>query len=212
MDPFDKLRVHTERSRSMDNTKPQYNLWFVFGWFGTVLTTFVLASITLVYISPEKVVIPINYDFKLYAALPQPNSETSEKITTSDARAKIVENFFLGYKSSLLIYSEYFIQVADKYYLDWRLLPAISMQESNGGKKIISNSYNPFGYGIYGDSVVRFSSWEEGIERVAKALREDYLNKGLDTPYEIMTKYTPPSLAKGGSWAKGVSSFMEELK
>ncbi len=196
----------------MDNTKPQYNLWLVFSWFGTVLTTLVLASITIVYISPEKVVIPINYDFTLYAALPQTNSETSEKIITSDARAKIVENFFLGYKSSLLIYSEYFIQVADKYYLDWRLLPAISMQESNGGKKIISNSYNPFGFGIYGDSVVRFSSWEEGIERVGKALREDYLNKGLDTPYEIMTKYTPPSLAKGGSWAKGVSSFMEELK
>ena len=86
------------------------------------------------------------------------------------------------------------------------------MQESNGGKKVINNSYNPFGYGIYGSLVIRFKSWEEAIERVGKALREDYLDKGFKNPYEIMVKYTPPSLAKEGAWAKGVTTFMEELR
>ncbi len=86
------------------------------------------------------------------------------------------------------------------------------MQESNGGKKVINNSFNPFGYGIYGTKVIRFNSWEEAIERVGRALREEYLNIGLKTPFQIMSKYTPPSLAKDGAWAKGVITFMEELR
>lgn len=86
------------------------------------------------------------------------------------------------------------------------------MQESNGGKKVIEGSKNPFGYGIYGGSVLSFDSFADAIGRVGKALREDYLNKGLTKPEQIMAKYTPPSLALGGPWAKGVSTFMEELR
>ena len=86
------------------------------------------------------------------------------------------------------------------------------MQESNGGKKVINNSHNPFGYGIYGGLVIKFASWDESIERVGRALREDYLNQGLKNPHQIMAKYTPPSLAKNGAWAKGVTTFMEELR
>jgi len=104
------------------------------------------------------------------------------------------------------------LYLKDKYNLDYRLMPSIAMQESNGGKRVIKNSNNPFGYGIYGSLVLKFNSWEEGIERVGKGLREDYLNEGLTSPYAIMTKYTPSSVAKGNAWAKGVSSFMEELQ
>ena len=124
---------------------------------------------------------------------------------------QIIEDFLKSYKSPLSPYSKNFIEVADKYNLNWRLLPAIAMQESGGGKKVIADSYNPFGYGIYGKLVTRFQSWEAAIERVGRGLREDYLNQGLKTPYQIMTKYTPPSLAKGNAWAKGVSSFIAEL-
>ncbi len=99
-----------------------------------------------------------------------------------------------------------------KYGLDYKLLPSVAMQESNGGKKVIADSFNPFGYGIWGKQVKKFSSYEEAIERVGRGLREDYLDQGLDTPEKIMPKYTPPSVAKGGPWAKGVSSFMEELR
>lgn len=196
----------------MDNLKPQINVWFVGTWFATSLTTLIFSLVFMVYISSTKIITPVSQDFKLYAALPQSETEIVEDINYIDGRAKIIENFFKDYKAPLSIYSSSFIQVADKYKLDWRLLPSIAMQESNGGKRVINNSYNPFGYGIYGKLVVRFTSWEEAIERVGKALREDYLNKGLKTPYQIMAKYTPPSLEKGGTWAKGVSSFMEELR
>lgn len=190
------------------DTKPL----FVAVWFGAAITTLIFGLLMLVYLTTTKVVLPQNHHFKLYAALPQISSQTSDTIDKADARAKIIKNFFKDYDSLLSDYGDVFIQVADKYSLDYRLLPAIAMQESNGGKKVVKNSKNPFGWGIYGSLVIRFNSWEEAIERVGRALREDYLNQGLKTPHQMMSKYTPPALAKGGIWAKGVTSFMEELR
>lgn len=181
-------------------------------WFGSALTSLFLAVILLVYTSVPRVEVSTNQNFKLYSALPSSSQEFIGEIGFNDARARIVEDFFKGYNSPLVNQARKFIEVADKYVLDFRLLPAISMQESNGAKRMIKNSYNPFGFGIYGSRAVRFESFEDGIEVVGKSIREDYLNIGLKTPFEIMTKYTPPSLSKGGAWAKGVTHFMEELK
>lgn len=190
----------------------KFNLWFLTAWFGASCTCLIFSLLFLFYLSTPKVVQQSVQSFKLYAALPEGGLAVKEDIGAVDARAKIIENFFKDYNSPLANHSQTFISVSDKYKLDWRLLASISMQESNGGKRVINNSYNPFGYGIYGKLVTRFNSWDEAIERVGRALREDYLNKGLNTPTQIMAKYTPPSLAKGGPWAKGVSSFMEELR
>ena len=196
----------------MDNHRPQFNVWFLIGWYGTTVTSLVFASLLTIYISTAKVVKPVGQSFRLYAALPQTNTQVSDEIEKTDARAKIIENFLTGYKSPLAKYSNNFVEIADKYNLDYRLLPAIAMQESNGGRKVINDSFNPFGYGIYGSMKLKFNSWDEAIERVGRALREDYLNMGLTTPEKIMAKYTPPSLEKGGVWAKGVSSFMLKLR
>ncbi len=43
-------------------------------------------------------------------------------------------------------------------------------------------------------------------------LSHKYIDIGLDTPEKIMAKYTPPSLEKGGPWAKGVNQFMSDLE
>ncbi len=185
---------------------------FVAAWFGAASISLVFSMLLLFYISAERVVLPKDQNFKLYAAIPLNNSAISQVIKRDDGRSRIIEDFFKSYQSPLAQQSSAFVKIADKYNLDYRLLPAISMQESLGGKKVIGNSHNPFGYGIYGNLVVKFSSWEEAIERVGRALKQDYLDKGLTTPAQIMAKYTPPSLEKGGVWAKGVSSFMEELR
>lgn len=184
----------------------------VIAWFGTTLTGFLFASIFYIYISATVTSIPKANTYQLYLALPPKQAETADGIVSSNGRIKAVEEFFKGYKSILAGEATTFISVADKYQLDWKLLPSISMQESNGGRRMIADSHNPFGFGIYGSKVIKFSSFEEGIETVGKALRENYLNEGLHTPEQIMAKYTPPSLAKGGTWAKGVRSFMEELR
>lgn len=196
----------------MDTVNKQASIWFVAAWFSTAATTLIFSLTLTFYLTNVKIVKPEVQNFKLYAALPKSETFITDEIGSADGRAKIIEDFFNAHKSPLSSYGNTFIQVADKYNLDYRLLPAISMQESNGGKKVIADSFNPFGYGIYGALVTKFNSWEGAIERVGKALREDYLNQGLKTPHQIMAKYTPPSLAKEGAWAKGVSSFMEELR
>lgn len=185
---------------------------FVFLWFIAAYLALIFAIFSVTYLSSTRQFTSQSQNFKLYAALPETSIQVQDTIVKEDARAKIVADFFKGYNSPLQAFAQVFIQVADKYSLDYRLLPAISMQESNGGKKIINNSFNPFGYGIYDSNVLKFASYEEAIERVGKGLRNDYFDQGLTTPESIMAKYTPPALSKGGNWAKGVSSFMIELR
>ena len=185
---------------------------FAFSWFMCSLVTLIFSTLLLFYISfPQKISFSPN-QYRLYQALPQNKFYINEKINFRDARSLIVEDFFKSRSSPLAEFSADFVAVSDFYQLDFRLLPAISMQESNGGKKIPEGTYNPFGYGIYGSKKVHFEDFGDAIETVGKALREDYLNEGLRNPEQIMAKYTPPSLAKGGAWAKGVNQFMDELR
>lgn len=59
-----------------------------------------------------------------------------------------------------------FVLVAEKYGLDWRLLPAIGIRESSGGKAACG--YNPFGWGSC--KLSNFSSYEQAIEALGKNL------------------------------------------
>jgi hypothetical protein len=130
-------------------------------------------------------------------------------VTTGDARAKNLKQFFRKYNSDLYDYAEFIVETSDKYQFDYRLLPAIAMQESTLCKFIPENSYNCWGWGIYGDLTTRFSSYEEGIETVAQGLKKYYIDEGYLTASAIMEKYTPPSK---GSWARGVNTVLGWLE
>lgn len=121
----------------------------------------------------------------------------------------MIRQFLAKYNSPLLPYAENIVKAADTYKLDFRLLPAIAMQESNLCLKIPENSYNCWGYGIYGGKITKFTDYPEAINTVSKALSQHYKNQGLKSPEEIMTKWTPSS---NGSWANGVNYFMQELR
>jgi hypothetical protein len=152
--------------------------------------------------------------YRLFKSIPSFGTDqvVIETKAGKDARAALVRKFFKGYNSPLEKLSDYIVLQADTYDIDYRLIPAISMQESTGCKFIPDDSYNCWGYGIYGDKVLRFSSFEEGIERVSRGLRKDYYDHGLDTPAQIMAKYTPPSISLGGPWAQGVYYFFNEIE
>ncbi len=124
----------------------------------------------------------------------------------SDARSLLLKQFLAKYNSPLAPYSTLLVQVADKYSLDYRLLPAIAMQESNLCKKLPKKSdYNCWGFGIYGTKRTGFTDYQDAITTVAKTLSQDYIQQGLTNPDEIMKKYTPGS---NGSWAHSVNYFM----
>lgn len=126
-----------------------------------------------------------------------------------DARVANLKHFFRKYNSPLYDEAEKIVAVSDRYEFDYRLLPAIAMQESTLCKSIPKNSHNCWGWGIYGTTVTRFASYEEAIETVARGLRKHYIDKGLTTTSAIMSKYTPSS---NGSWAQGVNTFLKILE
>lgn len=87
-------------------------------------------------------------------------------------------------------------QEADANDLDWRLLPAIAVRESTGGKFDCKKAENnPFGWG---SCKISFKSLDETIETVAKNLggnnpntARHYDNK---TTKQILNAYNPPSI------------------
>ncbi len=131
------------------------------------------------------------------------------KIEGGDGRVANLKRFFRKYDSPLFPYAEKIVEVSDKYNFDYRLLPAIAMQESNLCKKIPEDSYNCWGWGIYGEKVTRFKSYNEAIETVAKGIKKHYINHGLISVRSIMNKYNPSS---NGSWARGVIHFLLQLE
>lgn len=153
--------------------------------------------------------VPAQTSSQLYAALPQTIGQVLGTFETDDARPIIIGKYLEKYQSPMAPYADLIVETSDKYGLDWRLLVAIAQQESNLGKKAPSNSYNAWGWGVHSRGTLRFSSWEQGIETVAKGIKEKYIDKGYTTPEEIMSKYTPLS---SGSWAFGVNQFIQELE
>lgn len=144
-----------------------------------------------------------------YASLPGFSHITQEDIEAKDSRVEMVRQFFARYGSPLEPYAKDVVEAADEYGLDFRLIPAIAMQESTLCKKIPKDSHNCWGFGIYGGKVTRFDDYPEAIHTVTKTLAVKYKKDGLNTPEEIMQRYTPSS---NGSWAAGVNLVFKSLQ
>jgi len=121
-----------------------------------------------------------------------------------DERYLLLASFLWNHNSPLASEARTFVEAADKWQLDWRLLPAITGLESAFGKRLVKGSFNPFGWagGYY-----YFDSWKNGIEHVAQYLKENYYDRGKDTPQKIGPVYAPPN----PRWGILVSSLMEEI-
>jgi len=145
---------------------------------------------------------------ELYSSLPPITGSFSQAVSTGDARPILIRKYLEKYNSPLLPYADFIFQVSEKYGLDHGLILAIAQCESNVCKRIPPGSYNCWGFE---NGETRFLSWEQAIEQVAKTLKFEYYDKGLLTPEQIMPKYAPPSVEKGGPWARCVKQFLEEL-
>lgn len=215
-------------------TKTMKSIFLAFSWLLlSVGVAFVLiASVSFYKIGNFNFL--KNNDAQNTVLITNRNSQTDQAILgsatvveTDDARTLLVANFLKRYNTPKplgggnlnhpLVPEDYFgrvfVELADKYNLDFRLLPAIAMQESNlcnhTPKKDGAESYNCLGFGVYGTKVTMFPSFEANFEQAAKTLKKNYIDIGLDTPYKIMKKYTPPS---DGSWAESVNQWMAEMR
>lgn len=126
-------------------------------------------------------------------------------VQESDYRVVTLKKYLEKHNSPLSEYAGEFVYSADKYDIDWRLVPAISGVESTFGKRIPYGSYNAYGWA---NGKYYFESWEESIDIVSKTLREKYMNRGAVTIDQIGRRYAPPS----STWSWKVKYFMDQIE
>lgn len=143
----------------------------------------------------------------LYEIKAEDQAKPAQKVEAKalDPRAEILKDYLAKYDSPLQTHAQDFVDAADKYQVDWKLVPAIAGVESTFGKNI-PGGFNGWGWGVYGDQALYFKSWRDGIFTVTAGLKENYFNKGLDNPYEINQAY-----AASPAWGAHVSYFLTDL-
>jgi hypothetical protein len=124
------------------------------------------------------VVSPVAISHRQADAPPPPDARKAH-------RFEALRKFFQKSDCPAQHYSEVFLEAADRYALDWRLLPSLSYVESTGGKQARNN--NLFGWDS-GKAV--FASPAEGIREVGSRLANSdlYRHKDLDT---MLATYNP---------------------
>lgn len=128
-----------------------------------------------------------------------------------DPRGQILRDYLAKHNSPLQFHAQDFIDAADTYNVDWKLVPAIAGVESTFGKHTPGGgyagpSYNGWGWGVYGNQALYFGSWRAGIFTVTKGLKEGYIDKGLTDPYSMNRKY-----ASSQAWGKNVAFFLNDI-
>jgi len=117
-----------------------------------------------------------------------------------DPRFQALHHFFEKMDCPAREYLEVFLQAADDYDLDWRLLPSLSYIESTGGKSARNNNF--FGWD---SGRAQFTSPEAAIHEVAYHLAKSslYRAKNLDG---LLATYNP-----NVAYAHKVKSVMRRI-
>ena len=153
-----------------------------------------------------------NFRYTVYAAKPLVLGESTTNIDSKNARAIIINKVYNKYNCPMSDLGEKFVKEADKNNIPFWIIPAIAFQESSCGKQTPTvdgqESYNAYGWGVWGDNVVQFDNWEHGIEVLSEYINERFYAQGVTDPCEIMKIYTPPS---NGSWCNGIDFFRAEM-
>ena len=76
-----------------------------------------------------------------------------------------IDTYFAKRNMPLEGYGAKMVAEAEKNNIDWRLLPAIEIKESSGGR--FACGYNPFGWG---SCKIKFATYDIAIETVARNL------------------------------------------
>lgn len=178
-------------------------------WMGSV----VLMMVTLIVLLFTSFNLKINnHKYSLYASKPLVLGAMTSTTGIGDPRAAKIDMVYNMYNCPMANLGYKFVEEADKNNIPYWVVASIAFQESNCGKKTPEKdgveSYNAWGWAVYGDQVKMFDSWEHGIEVVSKYMNERFFSQGVTDLCEIMKTYTPPSK---GSWCNGVDYFRLEI-
>ena len=176
-------------------------------WFGS---TFIVLLITLftLFLSFTNIKPHVTDKYSIFSAKPLVLGASTFSLDSVDARSAMLDNVFEKFNCPLLGMGRVFVEEADKNNIPFWLTASVAFQESSCGKNTPTKdgveSYNAWGWGVYGENVRMFDNWEQGISTVTEYLNNRFYKQGIIEPCEIMKIYTP---ASDGSWCSGVEFF-----
>ena len=134
------------------------------------------------------------------AVAPQHHPASPPADYREDPRSEVLRKFFEKQDCPAQNYIEEFLDAADRYELDWRLLPSLAYIESTGGKAMRNNNY--FGWD---SGRAQFPSPTAGIHEVGYRLTHSilYRDKDLDG---ILATYNPDT-----EYAGKVKAVMQQI-
>jgi hypothetical protein len=195
-------------------------LLIIFAWLPATLLTLTTTLFFYLYYSNNlalqnrlKQIAQRPKAYQMYVALPKTLGAATSTAKTEDGIPELVSQYLTKYHSPMADSAFEFTRIFRAYNINPIIPLAIAQCESNLGFKIpTEDCKNPFGLGIHSQGTLCFDTWEESYEKMAKVLKEKYIDDGLTSPEEIMKRYCPNSLDNGGSWAKCVTQFIDEIQ
>jgi len=117
-----------------------------------------------------------------------------------DPRLACLQKFFAHFDCPAKRLASIFLEAADDYHLDWRLLPSLSYVETGGGK--VAHNNNLFGWAC---GRAHFDSPAAGIHQVGFQLahRPPYRHKNVA---QILAVYNP-----NPDYAQTVTAVMRQI-
>lgn len=131
-------------------------------------------------------------------------------VVAGDARALLLKSFLNQHNSPMAPFSELIVTEADSNGLDFRMVVAIAMCESNLGKRMPKkDEFNAWGIAVYtGENKGKaFDSWPHAITWVSQYIKTKYYDRNITDLKDIGAIWAPPSVEKGYSWTNCVQNF-----
>jgi hypothetical protein len=151
--------------------------------------------------------------YSIFSSKPLTLVQATQEVDSRDSRAEKINEVFKSYNCPLEGLGEVFVREADKNDIPWWLVASVAFQESSCGKNTPKSdgneTYNAWGWGVYGGGAHAFDNWARGIEVVSEYFRDKFYSKGITSLCDIMKVYTPPS---NGSWCRGVEEFSNVIQ
>jgi hypothetical protein len=157
---------------------------------------------------------------KLRTPPPAPPKTPTERTRVPGTPATTMTPVTHVLEGRLIGKEDVFQAAGKKHGVDAALLMAIAMHETGRGTSDpVKNSNNPGGMmdpETDWSTVKKFASLDEGIDAMAKNLKEKYIDQGLTTIEAIQTKYAPVGAANdprglNKDWVPGVTSFYKQI-
>ncbi len=135
-------------------------------------------------------------------------------VVAGDSRALLLAAFLDEHSSPMAPFAELIVQESDRNGIDFRLVVAIAMCESNLGKKMPKkDEFNAWGIAVYtGQNQGKaFDSWPHAISWVSKYIKTKYYDRGITSLTDIGAIWAPPSVENGNSWSNCVGKFQSNI-